>query len=356
MARVLAESGGEAPPANLTEWIDAADIDDTVRTMAEQLKAGETTTVLLGNQAYLHPRFSLLRALAVYVAGQSGAALGYLADGANAAGGWLAGTVPHRGPAGQASESPGLDARTMLEQPRKTYVLIGGVEPEFDCWGGADALEAVRRAEFVLALTPFADATMRDYADLILPIALFAETAGTYVNAEGRWQSFQGACAPPGAARPGWKVLRVLGNLFGLEGFDQVDAARVRAELEALCKNARPDNRIISEADFAPSGVDGPWRVGDVPIYAVDGLVRRAEPLQQTPLAEPARIRLNAALAGQLGVHNMSRVLVQQNGFEAELPLELDEGVPDNCIWLPSGLTGSAGLGPAVGPITLNAA
>jgi NADH-quinone oxidoreductase subunit G len=311
--------------------------------------------VLLGNQAFMHPRFGLLRALAVYVTGQSGAALGYLSDGANAAGCWLAGVVPHRGSGGRKLERSGLDARAMLEQPRKAYVLIGGVEPEFDCWGGVEALEAVRRAEFVLALTPFASATMRDYADLVLPVALFAETAGTYVNAEGRWQSFQGVCAPPGAARPGWKVLRVLGNLFDLDGFDQVDAGQVRAELEAFCKELKPDNLIVSGGKFTVLPTDKLWRVGDVPIYAVDGLVRRSEPLQRTPLAEPARVRLNAGMARRLGVHNAPRALVQQNGFEAELPLELDECVPDGCIWLPSGLIGSAGLGPAVGPVGLSA-
>ncbi len=271
IARVLADQA--EIPDNLNPLIRSAKIDDTARAMAEQLRAGKTATVLLGNQAFMHPGFGLLRALAVFIAGRSGAVLGYLTDGANAVGAWLAGAVPHRGPGGQSLEASGLDARTMLEQPRKAYLLIGGVEPEFDCWAGSAALEAVRQADFVLSLSPFAG---RDNADLILPTALFTETAGTYVNAEGRWQSFQGACQPPGAARPGWKVLRVLGNRLQIAGFDYLDAGQVMTELQSLCAAVRPDNQRLSAADFAVPASDALWRTGEVPIYAVDALVRRS--------------------------------------------------------------------------------
>ncbi len=356
VAKALSESSDNAVPANLKALLAAAEVDDAARTMADSLASGQQATVLLGNQARMHPNFSTLRALAVYIAGAGDAALGYLSDGANAAGGWLAGVVPHRGPAGQPLAGTGLAAREMLAKPRRAYIMVGGVEPDYDCWAGAEALEAVRRAEFVLVLSPFASATTRDYADLILPTTTFAETSGTLVNAEGRWQSFQGACQPLGEARPAWKVLRVLGNQFDLAGFDYLDSQQVRTELQAACQDLKPDNLVVSEAGHGVPQAEGVWRVGEVPIYAVDALTRRSQPLQQTPLSEPACIRLSNALARQLGLHNVARALVQQDGFDAELPLQLDDSVPPGCVWLPAALDGSVNLGPVIGSVELSAA
>ena len=356
VAKALSESSGKALPANLKSLVAAASVDDASRTMAESLAGREQATVLLGNQAQMHPHFALLRALAVYIASVTGAALGYLTDGANSAGGWLAGVVPHRGPAGLPLDRPGLAANAMLAKPRRAYIMLGGIEPEYDCWAGAEALEAVRRAEFVLVLSPYASTTTRDYADLILPTTTFAETSGTFVNAEGRWQSFGGACQPLGEARPAWKVLRVLGNQFDLTGFDYLDSQQVRRELQVACQDLKPDNLLVSEAEHEVPQADAVWRVGEVPIYAVDALTRRSQPLQQTPLAEPACIRISNALAQQLGLHNAARALVQQEGFEAELPVELDDSVPPGCIWLPAALHGSINLGPVVGPVELSAA
>lgn len=355
VARVVADGRKATPPDNLRALLDAVEPDTTTRSMAEALLVGETTTILLGNQAALHPQFSLLRALAVFIAEQVEAALGYLADGANAAGAWLAGVVPHRGPGGQAIEAAGLHAQSMLipEQHLRGYILVGGIEPEYDCQSGIEALEAVRRAEFVLALTPFASATMRDYADLILPVATFTESAGTYVNAEGRWQSFQGVCKPPGEARPGWKVLRVLGNRFALEGFDYLDARQVMAEVRTCCQPVQPDNLCASRVEFTPPRRNGVWRIGEVPIYATDALVRRAPALQRTPLAEPAQLRIGSALALQLGLHNTPRATVQQNGYTAELPVTLDDTVADGCVWIAGALADNVELGPIIGPVDI---
>jgi NADH-quinone oxidoreductase subunit G len=353
VAQAVAELQGETLPAGLTGLI-AGSPSDAERAMAKTLIDHTPATVLLGNLAVSHPTFAQLRALAGFVARCSGARLGYLPEAANSAGGWLVGALPHRLPGGRAAPTLGLNARAMLESPRKAYVLLG-VEPELDCWDGAVAHAALHGAEFVVSLSPYASAgDSPNHSRIVLPVATFAETAGTYVNAEGRWQSFQGASPPFGEARPAWKVLRVLGNLCGVAGFEYVSAEDVLAEVWGDCESVQPDN--FSNGDlpnwhaFQPEGL---LRVADVPIYATDPLVRRARSLQQSPLMRPAEVRLHPEVAQALGVVGRERVQVRQNGRAVELPLVLDESIPRGCAWIPAGLPASAALGPAVGPVVI---
>ncbi|MBK7984188.1 MAG: NADH-quinone oxidoreductase subunit G [Candidatus Competibacteraceae bacterium] len=321
------------------------------RAIAHNLIDNAPATVLLGNLAVAHPAFAQLRALAGFIALQSGARLGYLPEAANSAGAWLTGAVPHRLPGSKPASAAGLDARAMLEAPRKAYVLVG-VEPELDCWDGASAFKALQDADCVVALSPYASATTRSYARVLLPIATFAETAGTYVNAEGRWQSFQGASKPFGAARPAWKVLRVLGNLCGLEGFDYMTSEEVLAQAQSACEALKPDNATEPSKTLKPFRTKGLLRVADVPIYGADPLVRRARSLQASPLTRPAEARLHPDMAQELGVAGRERIQVHQNGVAVELPLVLDASVPKGCVWIPAGPS-SVALGPAVGPVTV---
>ena len=352
VAQAVAALKGETLPESLATLV-VGTTGATERAMAETLVDRAPAAVLLGNLAIAHPAFAQLRALAGFLARCSGARLGCLPEAANSAGGWLVGALPHRLPGGRAAPKTGLDARVMLESPRKAYVLLG-VEPELDCWDGAAALEALQGAEWVVSLSPYASAVGRAYSNVMLPVATFAETSGTYVNAEGRWQSFQGASKPFGEARPAWKVLRVLGNLCGVAGFDYVGSEDVLAEAQALCESVRPDN--------FPSEVHPGWqrfqsegllRVADVPIYATDSLVRRARSLQHSALARPAEVRLHPEVAQALGVAGRERVQVRQNGQAIDLPLVLDESIPQGCAWIPAGLPASVALGPAVGPVII---
>ncbi|HHW75556.1 MAG TPA: NADH-quinone oxidoreductase subunit G [Xanthomonadaceae bacterium] len=352
VAQAVAELKGELLPASLAGLATGAP-SETERAIAANLVNHAPATVLLGNLAVSHPAFARLRALAGFVALCGGARLGYLPEAANSVAGWLTGALPHRLPGGKPSPVTGLDARAMSESPRKAYVLLG-VEPELDCWDGAAALKAVQAAEFVVSLSPYASATSRSYAGVILPVATFAETSGTYVNAEGRWQSFQGASKPFGAARPAWKVLRVLGNLCGVTGFDYVGSEEVLAEARDACDRVTPDNTPVPGAlGQAPFQTGGLLRVAEVPIYATDPLVRRARSLQASPLARPAEVRLHPDVARELGVSERERVQVRQNGAAVELPLVLDESVPKGCAWIPAGLDASVALGPAVGPVVV---
>ena len=351
VAQAIAELKGESAPAGLADLVSGAAVGDAERSIAANLINNTPATVLLGNLAVSHPAFAQLRALAGFVALCSGARLGYLPEAANSVGGWLAGALPHRLPGGKPAPAVGLDARMMLDSPRKAYVLIG-VEPELDCWDGAAALKAMQAAEFVVSLSPYA--SVAGYVKVALPVATFAETSGTYVNAEGRWQSFQGASKPFGEARPAWKVLRVLGNLCGVQGFDHVSSEDVLAEVQGVGGNIQPDNTPdISQSGWRPFRADGLLRVADVPIYAIDSLARRARALQSSPLAQPAEVRLHSDMAQELGVAGRDRVQVRQNGVAVDLPLVLDDSIPRGCAWIPAGLPASVMLGPAVGPVII---
>ncbi len=351
VAQAVAKLKGETLPSNLAGLVASAP-SETERAIAAHLVNHAPATVLLGNLAISHPAFAQLRALAGFVALRSGARFGYLSEAANSAGGWLAGAVPHRLPGGKPASKAGLAARAMLESPRTAYVLLG-VEPELDCWDSAAALKALQGAELVVSLSPYAGLAGKSHAQVILPVATFAETSGTYVNVEGRWQSFPGASKPFGEARPAWKVLRVLGNLCGVSGFEYVNSEEVLAEARNACDGVKPDNTPNLGQTLAPFQANGLLRVGDVPIYAVDPLVRRARSLQASPLARPAEVRLHPDVASELGVAGREQVQVRQNGVTVDLPLVLDESVPKGCAWIPAGLSASVALGPAVGPVAI---
>jgi len=327
--------------------------DDDQCRMAAALEAADAATVLLGNAAMAHPQYSMLKALAAVIAKASGATLGVLTDGANSAGGWLAGVVPHRGPAGSAASASGLDAHAMLNSPRKGYLLFA-VEPAHDCADAAAASAAMQTAEMVVCLTPWASDAMKACADVLLPIGPFTETSGTYVNTEGRWQSFAGIATPVGDSRPGWKVLRVLGNQFGLEGFEQHSSEQVRDALRAQAGSIKLDNHQAAGPVAGEMAVSGLQRIGDVAILATDPLVRRAASLQATPDAQAAaRCRINPAQANTSGVRDGDTVTVTQGDVSTPMTVEISVRVPDGCVWLQAGTVQSAALGASFGGVSL---
>jgi len=221
--------------------------------------------------------------LAAALAQLCGATLGRIAEGGNAAGAYLAGAVPHREAGAKALARGGLNAREMLSEPLRAYVLLGGVEPSIDALDPG-SLRILAKAEFVVSITPFASQELKAVAHAMLPIGTFAETSGTYVNCEGVWQSQPGAATPVGEARPGWKVLRVLGNLLGLPGFDYQSAEEVLAEARRACEALpSPAYRGTHTVRLPESGTRSEdVVVCDVPMYQIDAVVRRAPSLQRT--------------------------------------------------------------------------
>ncbi len=356
IAKSLLEAGGQHVPAEFAKLLATVQPDSAQRAMAQTLKTAGQTAILLGNGAQAHPQFSALSALAGLVGELSGARLGYLPEAANSSGGWIAGALPQREAAGNSVTAPGLDARAMLEQGLKAYLLLG-IEPEYDCANPAAALKSLHDAECVVALSAFNSKRMQEYADVLLPIGAFTETSGSFVNAEGRWQSFAGAVAPPGEARPGWKVLRVLGNQFNVSGFDYLSSEQVRDELQRLMDQAGEKKTTARWNDAGlPPRVAGLMRIAEVPAYAVDALVRRAPGLRQAGERQDATLRINPGLAGRLGLSPGQFVQARQGEAQALLPVEIDERVAEGCVLIAAALPRSAGLGPAFGPIIVERA
>ena len=221
LAAVAKAVGGIQQP-NLTDIINNAVVNDEHKSIAEELTtAGVAATIFIGSLAVQHPQYSILRALSNAIAKQTGATLAYLPEAANTAAAYLAGSLPNRLAGGVKSDSTGANIVEMLQSPKKA-LLTFGVEPEYDIANPAAAIKAAKDSDFCVAINSYVTDSMKDYADVILPLASFSETSGTFVNAEGYWQSVNGATAPLGESRPGWKILRVLGHRFEIEGFGHV--------------------------------------------------------------------------------------------------------------------------------------
>ena len=320
---------------------------DAERAMAEALaKAGHDGLILLGQFAASHPRSAAVCGVARAIGELTGARVAILPE-ANGVGAWLAGAVPHRGPLG-AAVTTGRNASAMLRDPLKAYLLFG-CEPEHDCLDGALAVNALRAADTVVMLTSFMPAPgsrAADYADVLLPIAAFTENEGAVVNIAGRAQSFAAAVPPPGEARPGWKVLRVLGNRLRLAGFEQNKVEDVRAEIDL----ARASAGTWQGAGFGGSleialAPDQLYRLAEVPMYAADAITRRAPALQATADNPPPTARLNSKAAEKFKLTAADRVRVLTASGEATLPVVLDARVPDGCVLIPAGYPETVALG-----------
>jgi len=275
LAGVVAAAGGESP---------VADSDAAQKAAAEMLLGKRRSLVLLGQIAQRHPRAADIRALAASLCRATGAQLGYLPEGANAVGAALAGVQPHRTVGAEQREAAGRNAQAMLAAPRRVYVLYG-LEPDQDLADGALAMQALKSADAVVCFTPYVTDALLECADVLLPIGTFAETAGTFVNAEGRWQSFAAAARLVGDAREGWRILRVLGNALELPDCEYQTADEVRDALRAAIGDVVPDNTYTGSWEAEVDPLESVAGELDVPIYSVDAVVRRADALQKTHLA-----------------------------------------------------------------------
>ncbi|MFP3874172.1 MAG: molybdopterin-dependent oxidoreductase, partial [Thiohalophilus sp.] len=352
IAKALLTLSGESAPADLAARLENITSHDDHLAIAKHLYSADDAVVLLGTQAMGQIEFSELQHLAELIGRLAGAKFGYLTEGANSAGAWLAGAVPHRQVGGETIASPGRHAGEMLSRPQGAMLLLN-VEPEFDSAYGHQAFRAMQKSDFVVTLSPYVSDSLKDCADVILPITPFTEMSGTFVNAEGHWQSFSAAVDPLEEAKPAWKVLRVLGNLFEFDGFDQVTSEEVRDELQELSGQPSMDNQSAWQCPQLTPAASGLQRIGHLPIYAVDSLVRRAQPLQDTVDAIAAAAYINEQTANAAGISDAAYVLVRQDDSEARLPLVIDEAVPAQCVLIPYGVAGSETLTRAYGPIEL---
>jgi NADH-quinone oxidoreductase subunit G len=308
---------------------------DAIAGFGEVLKGGQNAAVLIGAWAEQHPQ-----AAAIHAAAQAlGVKVGFIGEAANSVGGYIAGL-----PAGG----------NVNDVLGKKAIIVLGAEPQFDCADPQAAMASLRAAEFVVQLSPWK--TGLDYAQAVLPIAPFTESAGTFVNIEGRTQSFYATVNALGEARPGWKVLRVLGTLLGRRGaeFDNID------EVRSACLGGRDVAALLSNqigAVPARAGEGGGvQRIADVPIYFADPLVRRSAPLQKTKEAQAPRAWMNSRLLQQLGVSARQFVVVTQGSGEAKLMAALDDKLPDGCVRVSAGHTSTAALGAMFGAVQVQKA
>ena len=343
------------PPA-LTNLLEEIKVRPNTQAMAESL-AGHGKTydliapkvgIFIGNMALSDPRFTELYSMAEAIGGISGAKGGILPAAANSTGMHMIGVMPN---------GTGMHARAMLEIPRKAYLLLN-IEPELDCQHAALAKAAMEKAECVVALTSFKSQALEN-ADILLPIAPFTETSGTYMSMEGRVQSFAAAVKPFGECRPAWKVLRVLANTLGLQGFDFETSEEVK---DKLFEGEKPStvvwrslNNNLKELVEIQVNIkhDGLQRIGEVPQNESDPIVRRAASLQKTKYNIRPMARMRAEQMAALGLVEDDIVLAKQDKGSAVLKVKLDNHVAMGCVRVAASHELTTSLGDLMGDITL---
>jgi NADH-quinone oxidoreductase subunit G len=336
----VAAAKGVAAPAGFENIAPT----DVAKAIAASLITEENlpAAVLLGNSVGHHPQASKLHAAAQWIAAQTGAKFGYFVEAANTVGGYLVGATT---------------GKNLFAEPKKAYVLLGA-EPALDAANPQQALAALDAAEMVVALSPFKHGF--EYADVLLPVSPFSETSGTFVNCEGRAQSFNGTVKPLGETRPAWKVLRVLGNLLGLSGFDYDNSEAIRDEVlgKGVTDVSGKLNNLAKDAPSAASyGSAGALeRVTDVPIYFADAIARRSEPLQRTADANAPLVTLPLALADKLGVKAGDSVKLTQGAGSAVLVAGIDATLPANAVRVAAAHPATASLGAMFGAINVEKA
>jgi NADH-quinone oxidoreductase subunit G len=343
-------------PTSLNKLLEDIRVRENTQAIAESLAGlgklydliSPKTGIFVGNLALNDPRFTEMFSLAEAIAGISGATLGLLPAGANNTGQHLMGVMP--GP-------QGMHARAMLEIPRKAYLLVN-IEPELDCHNGAAARHAMKQAECVVALTMYRSEALED-ADVLLPIAPFTETSGTLMSMEGRVQSFTAVTKPLGECRPGWKVLRVLGNTLGLQGFDFDSSEDVKNAIfggekpsAVVWRSLNNNLKELVEIEVKIKS-DGLQRIGEVPQYQADPIVRRSPPLQKTKYNLVPMARMHSKQAEALGLAAGDSVLVKQGEGSAVLKVRIDNHVAMGCVRVQAASPVTASLGELMGDITV---
>ncbi len=320
-----------------------ADMNDPVQALAAQVVGGSKPAVFLGNAAVAAPDASQIAAKAQELADAYGATLGFLTAGANTVGAYIVGAV---------AQGSGLSAKQMVENQLKAYLVLNA-EPRFDMDNGLTAEKTLSNA-FSVAFTAYKSAAA-SWAKVMLPVATFAETSGTFINAEGRVQSFKGVVPSKGQARPAWKVLRVLGNVLHFNGFEQESSEQVRDEVIGSGIHAKLNNKVtVLGQEVRRAAVStGLERVAEVAIYRTDAIVRRAESLQATEISRTPKARVNATTLSSLQVTDGDKVKVKSATGEGEFVVALDNQLADNTIRLAQGFEETVALGSAYAQLTV---
>lgn len=316
--------------------------------LASNLLSGTKAAIWIGALGEQDARFAEILGIAGEIARLTSARFGVIGQAANSVGGYIAKAFPQRG---------GKNAKTMLLDPPKALLVLEA-EPSFDFMDGEAARSAFASAKSIVCLTAFKSPDLQRFASVILPITPFAETSGSFVNTAGQCQSFEAAAPAKGQARPGWKVLRVLGNFLDQSGFEHGNSEDVRKEIFGGASEVEV-NSLSSEVPIVGElggRIEGLERVSDIPIYATDPLVRRATSLQKTKDASPVSARIHPATFAKLGIDGAEWIQVGQGAGRAKLKVSLDESVPEGCVQVPGAMADTAALGALSGLVTVERA
>ena len=330
-----------------TTLLSGVSAEATEQSVAQLLAQPGKKAVFLGPLAISHPHFDELYFLATEWAKLAQASFGLLSHGGNSAGAYIAGSIP---------DASGFGAHEMLAKNLKTYLLYQ-IDPEIDCPHPGKAKLALSQAEHVIAFTSYASETLKKYATVLLPVVPFSETAGTYVNALGQWQTVDAAVTPLGEARPGWKVLRVLGNLFKLEGFEYQHSNEILAEVKTQLAN-RP-GKSVYHTDYVPPKlniISSPMhsdkaliRIAPVGLYQIDNVTRRAAALQKTADNQQTQfVYLNKTEAQKRELfdgHPVRLVQLDSNVASDPLLLRVSDKLPDGVVLAYHGISELGAIG-----------
>lgn len=336
-------------PEELQRLLIGLEVDEKTLAIAKAMQQ-PNAAIIAGAICENHPQAALIRTLLHNIEMVSEARVLRFTSGANAAGAELAGMIPHRTAAGKSVNPPGMDVQEALANKLKGYFLLA-VEPGYDFANPFRARQSMVGSEFVVMLSAFQQASMQDYADVILPIAPYAETSGTYINIDNTWQTVKGAYTPFAEARPAWKVLRVLGNLLQCTDFNYSSSEEILTEIKGL-------NNLRTEIKYNPYYPESlPLinqqliRVGEWPLYRSDQIVRHAEALQTNVAAESACIRIHPETANRLKLDEIATV--SQGDIEITLPLKRDERVAPDVVWVANAMPETVDLGHSFAAITI---
>lgn len=351
LVKAALEAADQAIPELVAELLANQEVTELTRAQVALL-AAEKSIILLGPMAVQHPAFASLRTLATLLAQTTGAKLGYLPE-ANSMAAQLTGVLPHRRMAGERVANEGLTASSALTDKNINTLVLMNAELD-DFASPQQALKAFRAAKHVIVLAAFADTQALEYATVLLPTSTFAETAGSFINAEGLWQSFKGVVTPPGEARPLWKVLRVLGNTLNLPDFDYLDTSEIVSELKLDLQAVKltPLGQLPTRLTPPKPVANTMQRIGEVSMYRTDALVRRAKALQMIS-GSPA-VRMNPRDMDRLSISAKDLVRLGQGDSYVQLPAEADEGIPIGCVGVQSGTEAARALGSAFGSIMVD--
>lgn len=336
-------------PEEVQKLLIGLEIDKQTKKIAKSLK-DEKACLITGAISENHPESSLLRTLISVIQKLSGAKLVRLTNGANSAGACVAGMLPHRTVAGKTVIEPGLNVQEALNAKLKGYFLMG-VEPGYDFANPYGARQSMLAAEFVVMLSAYNHESMHDYADVILPVAPYSETSGTYINVDNTWQTVKGAMPPFGESRPAWKVLRVLGNLFHCKKFDYTSTEDILSEIKECVAMTMEHEYKPYYPQSLPVINQSLVRVGEWPLYRIDAIVRNSKELQLCAASDPACIRIHPSTADKLKLEEIATV--SQGDIEITLPLKRDERIAADVIWVANAMPETVDLGHSFAAITI---